>query len=172
MRTATSWCYLLRAFTNNNNQSKRSSPCLLALITKSSSSRLTIQRMTPPIAVVLKISLAPCLHGWMISQPTLLKQSSGTTVCGTTVCMGHNSWSPSHSTAGNAAKEIAAHCSGKPTNTKCNSTAEAPGESPAKKGCFDKPPYCSVKAAFASNGKSLQELLKTCCAAAAEDGDH
>jgi hypothetical protein len=35
-----------------------------------------------------------------------------------------------------------------------------------------KPPYHSMKAAFASNGKSLQELLRSRCAAAAKDGDH
>jgi hypothetical protein len=113
---------------------------------------------------------------WMDDKPTDPAETKQWDNCTLHHCLqckqGCGSWSPSHSTAGNAAKGIAAHHGGKSPYTKRNSTAEAPGGSTAKKDHFDKPLYCSTKAAFASNGKSLQELLKSCRAAAPKDEDH
>jgi hypothetical protein len=82
---------------------------------------------------------------------------------------GRGSWSPSHSTSGDTSKGIAAHRGGKaPPKREYNNDHST--EAPAKKTRFaDKPPFRSMKAAFASNGKSLQELLKSRRAAAAAD---
>jgi hypothetical protein len=86
---------------------------------------------------------------------------------------GRGSWSPSHSTSGDTAKGIAAHRGGKqPLKRNHGSTDDSSAPPPAKKTRFaDKPPFRSMKAAFASNGKSLQELLKSRRAAAAADNE-
>jgi hypothetical protein len=75
---------------------------------------------------------------------------------------GRGSWSPSHSTKGDTSKGIAAHRGGK--TPKRDTADDEPNQGSAtKKTRFDtnKAPYRSMKAAFASNGKSLQELLKS-----------